>query len=166
MDTCILLVSTCLIFLAEGDSKVSQPSGFQICLVQETKSSETEQLPMFQKDKLVKETVTETLNVDKKPLLDQKSVKSAAVEKDKRQPFFNIAITFTDEGKKLLAEITRQNIGKRIAIVVDGRVYADPRIMTAITGGKAEIAGNFSEQEAKDLAEKINKAATKNENKN
>jgi len=57
--------------------------------------------------------------------------------------------------------MTRRNVGKRLAIIIDGQVYSAPVIRTEISGGKAEISGNFSEQEAKDLAKKMSEAVAK-----
>ena len=50
-----------------------------------------------------------------------------------------VSLTFTPEGAKKFEEVTRQNIGKRLAIVLDGRVYTAPVIRQAITGGQAVI---------------------------
>jgi hypothetical protein len=69
-----------------------------------------------------------------------------------------ISINFTDDGTKRLAEVTGKHVGERLAIVIDGKLYSAPRINTPITGGKAEITGNFTKEEARDLATKINGA--------
>ena len=66
-----------------------------------------------------------------------------------------IEITFSDEGRKKFAEVTREKIGQRLAIVIDGQLYSAPTIRTEIPGGKAEISGNFSKEEANVLAAKI-----------
>lgn len=65
---------------------------------------------------------------------------------------------FSEEGKELFAAITKENINKRLAIVLDGRAYSAPVIRSEINGGKAQITGSFSEQEAAELAAKINEA--------
>jgi preprotein translocase subunit SecD len=72
-----------------------------------------------------------------------------------------IQITFTDAGAKQFAKVTHQNIGKRLAIIIDGRLYSAPTIKSEIRDGKAQITGNFSVQEANDLAAKINQSVTK-----
>ena len=51
--------------------------------------------------------------------------------------------------------ITRDSIGKRLAIVINGQLYSAPKIMMEIPSGTAVISGNFSEQEAKELAGQI-----------
>ena len=72
-----------------------------------------------------------------------------------------IQITFTDAGAKRFAKVTHQNMGKRLAIIIDGRLYSAPTVKSEVRGGQAEISGNFSESEAQDLATKINQSVTK-----
>jgi len=97
----------------------------------------------------------ETLHVLKTVLIDQTAVKSAKVIKDKQFGRPQIEIRFTDEGKKRFTEVTRDSIGKRLAIVINGQLYSAPKIMMEIPSGTAVISGNFSEQEAKELAGQI-----------
>jgi SecD/SecF fusion protein len=93
-------------------------------------------------------------------LLNNSAIKSAKLVKDAfGHP--QIEITFTDAGRDQFAEITRQHIGDRLAIVVDGQVREAPVIRSEISEGVAEISGVFSENEAKALAAKINEAAEK-----
>ena len=56
------------------------------------------------------------------------------------------------EGAKTWARLTKDNIGKSIAIVLDNYVYSYPTVQTEITGGRSQISGNFTVNEAKDLA--------------
>ena len=56
------------------------------------------------------------------------------------------------EGAKTWARLTKDNIGRSIAIVLDNYVYSYPRVSNEITGGRSEISGNFTVNEAKDLA--------------
>ena len=56
------------------------------------------------------------------------------------------------EGSKIWARLTKENIGREIAIVLDNYVYSFPTVNTEITGGSSEISGNFTPEEAKDLA--------------
>lgn len=103
-------------------------------------------------------TPQETLNVRKEVALDHTALSAATVmhEGPSNKPM--IAIELTANGRKAFAELTRQNIGKRLAIVVDGKLLTAPIIRSEIPGGSAMITGNFSDQEAKDLASKINNA--------
>ena len=66
-----------------------------------------------------------------------------------------IEITFTDDGKEKLAKVTKENIGKILGILIDGKLIQAPIIHDAIPGGKAIIAGGFTLEEAKALAEKM-----------
>ncbi|HOJ14287.1 MAG TPA: protein translocase subunit SecD [Deltaproteobacteria bacterium] len=63
-----------------------------------------------------------------------------------------VAISFNPEGARVFERVTSENVGKRLAIVLDGKVYSAPVIRDAIAGGKAVIEGRFTDQEARDLA--------------
>jgi preprotein translocase subunit SecD len=63
-----------------------------------------------------------------------------------------VSISFNSEGAKLFEQITANNVKKRLAIILDGNVYSAPVIQERIAGGKAQITGIFTMEEAKDLA--------------
>ncbi len=63
-----------------------------------------------------------------------------------------VALEFTPEGAKKFAELTRQNIGRRLAIVLDGTIYSAPTIQTTIADGKAVITGIKDLDEATQIA--------------
>jgi preprotein translocase subunit SecD len=63
-----------------------------------------------------------------------------------------VAIEFNSEGARLFDKITAENVGKRIAIILDNTVYSAPVVKERISGGKASISGSFTMDEAKDLA--------------
>ena len=63
-----------------------------------------------------------------------------------------VTMTMTNEGAKAWARVTQNNIGKPVAIVLDDAVYSAPRINSVIEGGRSEITGNFTVDDAKDLA--------------
>ncbi len=63
-----------------------------------------------------------------------------------------VSMEMNQEGAQLWARLTKENIGKCVAIVLDGYVYSYPRVNDEITGGRSEISGRFDVQEAKDLA--------------
>jgi preprotein translocase subunit SecD len=96
-----------------------------------------------------------TLHVDKTPLLDYTAVRSVNVTKNTSSGQSEISVELSEEGKELFAAITREHLNKRLAIVLNGQVYAAPVIRSEITGGKAQISGNFTEEEAQQLAAKI-----------
>ncbi len=63
-----------------------------------------------------------------------------------------VSMEMNQEGAAAWARLTKENIGKCVAIVLDGYVYSYPRVNDEITGGRSEISGNFTVQDAKDLA--------------
>lgn len=66
--------------------------------------------------------------------------------------YANVSMSMNAEGAKAWQRITRDNIGKSIAIVLDGYVYSFPTVQNEIAGGDSKITGNFTVEEAKDLA--------------
>lgn len=70
-----------------------------------------------------------------------------------------VELHFNDEGAKLFAEITKNNIGKVVAIYLDGQVISAPVVRDAITTGTAEITGGFTPEEARDLVGSLNSGA-------
>jgi len=65
---------------------------------------------------------------------------------------WQVAIEFTSTGARIFGEVTEQNVGKHLAIILDGNVYSAPRINERIPGGRAVITGQFTVDEARDLA--------------
>ena len=63
-----------------------------------------------------------------------------------------VSITFDDKGAQLFDRVTAENVGKQLAIVLDGVVHSAPRIQDRISGGNAQITGNFTHDEAAKLA--------------
>ncbi|MDB4297455.1 protein translocase subunit SecDF [Flavobacteriaceae bacterium] len=63
-----------------------------------------------------------------------------------------VSMTMNGNGSKLWAKMTGNNIGKFVAVVLDDYVYTAPRVNDAITGGRTSISGNFTIEEATDLA--------------
>lgn len=70
-----------------------------------------------------------------------------------------VSLQFNAEGSTLFEKITRENIGKSVAIYLDGQPISIPTVNEAITGGKAQISGNFKPQEAKTLVGRLNSGA-------
>lgn len=89
-------------------------------------------------------------NVKKRPVLDGKSIIAAQVNKSSWGGF-EVNISMNDEGALVWAKITKENIGKSIAMIVDGAVYSFPWVQSEIKGGKSQISGNFTKEEAEDL---------------
>lgn len=94
---------------------------------------------------------------DGKAPLDGDVVTNARVEYDNRrggEP--GVSMTMNAEGANIWARLTKENIGRQVAIVLDGTVYSYPTVQTEITGGSSSITGNFSIEEATDLANVLN----------
>ena len=64
----------------------------------------------------------------------------------------SVSMSMNTDGARRWALLTKQNIGKSIAIVLDGYVYSAPNVINEITGGNSQITGHFTPEEAKDLA--------------
>lgn len=63
-----------------------------------------------------------------------------------------VTMAMNNDGARRWAQLTKQNIGRAIAIVLDNYVYSAPNVNTEITGGHSEISGNFTPEQTKDLA--------------
>ena len=63
-----------------------------------------------------------------------------------------VSMSMNTEGSRRWAALTKANIGKAVAVVLDGVVYSAPRVLNEISGGNTEISGNFTVAETKDLA--------------
>ena len=77
---------------------------------------------------------------------------TASVEFDQNTGSARVALKFNDEGAKLFEDITKNNIGKPLAIFLDGSPISSPTIQQEISGGQAVITGNFTPAQAKALA--------------
>jgi len=101
----------------------------------------------------LKQEEKQTLLLRKNTELTGDTLISAEVKFD--QSRFNeayIAIEFNSKGAAIFSEVTGQNIGKRLAIVLDGKIHSAPRINEKIPSGRASITGRFTVEEAGDLA--------------
>jgi preprotein translocase subunit SecD len=70
-----------------------------------------------------------------------------------------VSLQFNDSGKSLFADLTAKNVGKRVAILLDGAIITAPTVQEPITDGKAIISGQFTIEEAKILATRLNAGA-------
>jgi len=70
-----------------------------------------------------------------------------------------VSLQFDSEGSDLFQQITKDNIGKTIAIYLDGQAISAPRVNESISGGKAQISGDFTPEEAKLLVGRLNSGA-------
>ena len=91
-------------------------------------------------------------NRDGRAPLEGSAVTDARADFSQSSVYANVSMTMNAEGAKTWARLTKENIGKSIAIALDGYIYSFPTVQTEITGGSSSITGNFSVEEAKDLA--------------
>ncbi|MDP3696539.1 MAG: protein translocase subunit SecD [Candidatus Taylorbacteria bacterium] len=91
--------------------------------------------------------------------LNGKHIKRAQVAFDPQTGQPQVSLELNDEGAKLFGEITKKNIGKRVAIYLDGLPISVPVVQTEISDGQAVISGGFTPQEAKLLAIRLNSGA-------
>ena len=115
-----------------------------------------------------RDTDKETGNVIKRAYLMKKQtlltgdlLTEAKVDIDQLYNEPAISIAFNNEGKKRFEQITGANVQKRLAIILDKNVYSAPVIKQKISGGKAQIEGAFSMEEAKDLANVLRSGSLK-----
>ncbi len=89
---------------------------------------------------------------DGRPPLTGDVIVDARPEFGNNRATAEVSMTMNAEGAKIWARLTKENIGKQIAIVLDGYVYSFPVVQNEIKGGRSSITGNFTVQEAQDLA--------------
>jgi SecD/SecF fusion protein len=84
--------------------------------------------------------------------LDGDAITDANQDFGQNKASAEVNMTMNSEGSKIWARMTKDNLGKSIAIVLDGYVASYPTVQSEITGGRSNITGNFTVEEAKDLA--------------
>ncbi len=89
---------------------------------------------------------------DGNPPLDGDVIVDARADFGQNQATNEVSMTMNAEGAKIWARLTKNNVGRFIAIVLDDYVYSAPRVNNEIPGGRSSITGDFSVNEAKDLA--------------
>lgn len=87
-----------------------------------------------------------------RPALDGEVITSARQQFDENSGQAHVSMTMNPDGARDWARITRDNVNRSIAIVMDNKVYSAPNVGQEITGGSSQITGNFTIQEADDLA--------------
>ena len=91
-----------------------------------------------------------------RPSLEGDVITDARADFGQTSAYANVSMNMNAEGARDWQRITRDNIGKSIAIVLDGYVYSFPTVQNEIAGGSSQITGNFTVEEAKDLANTLN----------
>ncbi|MDR2682689.1 MAG: protein translocase subunit SecD, partial [Dysgonamonadaceae bacterium] len=87
-----------------------------------------------------------------KPVLSGDVIQDASDHFSQYSRFAEVSMTMKSEAAKVWARLTKDNIGRSVAIVLDDAVYSFPTVQAEITGGTSSITGNFTTEQAKDLA--------------
>ena len=95
-------------------------------------------------------------SINGRPSLEGEVITNARADFGQTSAYANVSMTMNNEGARKWQRITRDNIGKSIAIVLDGYAYSFPTVQNEIAGGSSQITGNFTVEEAKDLANTLN----------
>ncbi|MFH1456513.1 MAG: protein translocase subunit SecD [Patescibacteria group bacterium] len=103
----------------------------------------------------IKQDAGQWLNTE----LSGKDLKRSQVQFDSQTGEPEVSLEFNDNGRELFARITERNVGKPVAIFLDGYAISVPTVNEPIREGKAVITGRFNIQEAKQLVERLNAGA-------
>ena len=110
-----------------------------------------------QKGEVITEDVVDPYYVSSP--LTGRYLKKARLEFDPQTSSPIVSLQFNDEGSELFAQLTKDNVGKTIAIYLDGSPISTPNVQQEIKGGNAVITGQFTPQEAKILVGRLNSGA-------
>ncbi len=91
--------------------------------------------------------------------LTGKQLQRAQVEFDTRTSVPQVSLQFDAEGTKIFADLTKRNIGKPVAIFLDGQIISQPTVQSVIPSGQAVISGSFTIADAKTLAQRLQAGA-------
>ena len=112
--------------------------------------------PMEENETIFELVAIKSSGRDGKAPLDGSVVTDARVTYRQQGGAPAVSMSMNPEGTRVWARLTADNIGKSIAIVLDGMVYSYPNVQTEISGGSSEITGHFTLEEATDLANVLN----------
>jgi preprotein translocase subunit SecD len=138
-------------------SAADNPSMFQIRRVAAGPGDAAEQLAFTSPD-----GQNTTLPVQREPFLDLSDVESATVvPKSVTEGDPQVRVWLTQHGRQRLEELTGQSLHQRIAVVIEGKVWSAPVIQAKLTGPYIPIQAHITDQEAQELAARINVAVKK-----
>jgi len=112
----------------------------------------TEILYQVKEDEVTRRGKKVPFLIKKRSFLTGEYLTDARVQIDSQYSEPYVSMDFDKKGARLFEQITEANVKKRLAIVLDGRVYSAPVIQEKISGGRARITGNFTMEDARDLA--------------
>jgi len=126
---------------------------------EERPKEETEKILEEQKKNNPEYAFVDPYFLPSQPALTGKYLKKAQLDFNTRTYEPMVSLEFNDEGAKIFAELTKKNVGKILAIYLDGQPISLPVVQEEITEGKAQITGKFTAEEAKKLVENLSAGA-------
>ncbi len=137
---------------------IAKPANLELMAVDELKADQVYELSEEEAlefgDLILEDTSSKEIKhlVKQIPILTGSEVIDAKVAFDQQtnQPIINF--TLSSFGAKVFGDFTAKNVGKRLAVVLDGKVFSDPVIRERIGGGSGQISGNFTINEAGNIA--------------
>ncbi len=99
--------------------------------------------------------VTRRFLVSRDVEMDGRNITMARANRDQMTGKLQIMLQFNHDGALDFKRVTENNVGKQLAIVLDGKLYCAPNINEAIAGGSAQISGDFTEEEARSIADAL-----------
>lgn len=138
---------------------IETPVGFHLVWKEAVRKQKDVRVRIVELNKLVKEDIIPPQTQWKETKLTGKQLESAKLEFDQQTRGAQVSLQFDDEGSKLFAEITKRNIGKPVAIFLDGQSISEPVVQNEIIGGRAVITGSYNINEAKLLARRLQAGA-------
>lgn len=133
--------------------KSKQPISVRFCLIDESHDANT---PVMKN-----RGNGELLHVCEESFIVLSDISSAETSQISEE-IYGILITLTSEATEKFGNVTKNNIGRKVGVVIDGELVMAPVIREGITDGKAVITGRFTEIEARDIAKRINESVTSN----
>lgn len=139
-------------------SLIAKPANLELMAVDEDRADQVYNLSDEEAQELGDVILEDTNNPEVKYLLNQIPILTGsqvvdakvAFDQQTNQPIINF--TLSSFGAKVFGDFTAKSIGKRLAVVLDGKVFSDPVIRERIGGGSGQISGNFSVNEAGNIA--------------
>ena len=136
---------------------ISKPANLELMAVDEERADQVYSLSKYQAaqygDIILEDTNNSQIKylVKEIPILNGSQISDAKVAFDQsNQPIINF--TLNTVGARIFGEFTGKNVGKRLAVVLDGKVYSAPNIRERIGGGSGQISGGFTTVEAGNVA--------------
>ncbi len=94
------------------------------------------------------------IHLHKEVIVSESDIREVHIAPNQSSPFFEIALHFTDEGARKMADATKKHIGKLLAIVIDGEVVTAPQV-TSVIEASGQITGQFTREEAERITKVI-----------